>query len=529
MRHEAATYDGDTLKFLGDWQSWTGYPVPTTWPDSLAHPQPIEANGPVFSGILGAVPYIPTDGTHHELDGIVFKRCYYCHASAPGANMDWNPTNPYLIRFCENCHDVATLHNIQGHVTDNNIYRVGGISNQRVAASEKCVGCHNNSMSYLPSLPADIPVIDYLEPDLGPPGTIVNIVPAQGACFQQDPVNGLCSFGLKMKGDGVGMGQKDIYGNWYWVSAPIYSWSEHLIQIEVPKQRFQPGKAVVKVHKELEGTSAIKVFTILHNPVISSLTPSYGNWGQNVIVGGDGFSVKKEIIYESGYGYSTYMELYSSDDKYRVTKYPMQESWNPYRIFVGLTDLLDINTGNPVSEQDLYPGCWNMKIITDYFKDNSVNGTPGKYNLDMGGFDPADELLYRAISNPVCFTVAKDPYIGGVMPDRIPNGGILEIDGVNFGATKGMSYVLGGKDSSLVEIMGDGKGNEDGVCQKAEYLEGGCTLDPAKSTKIPIVGWNNNKIVCDLPTLSTGLPLRVHVQVMVEGTKKSNVKKIVIY
>ena len=443
--------------------------------------------------------------------------------------MDWNPTNPYLIRFCENCHDVGTLHKIQEHVTDNNIYRVGGIGNQLVTANEKCVGCHNNSMSDLPSLSADVPAIDHLEPDFGPPGIIVNIVPASGTCFKEDPVNGLCSFGLKMKGDGVRMGQKDINGNWYWVDAPIHSWSEHLIQIEVPKQRFQPGKAVVKVHKELEGTSAFKVFTVLHNPVISSLTPPYGNWGQNVIVGGDGFSVKKEKIYESGYGYSTYIELYSLDDKYRVTRYPMQESWNPNRIFVELTDLLDINTGNPVSEQDLYPGCWNMKVITDYFKDNPVNGTPGKYNLDMGGFDPADELIYRVISNSVCFTVAKDPYIGGVMPDRIPNGGILEIDGVNFGSTQGMSYVIGGKDSALVEIMGDGKGNEDGVCQKAEYLENGCTLDPAKSKKIPTVGWNNSKIVCDLPTLSTGLPLRVHVQVMVEGTKKSNVKKIVIY
>jgi hypothetical protein len=147
----------------------------------------------------------------------------------------------------------------------------------------------------------------------------------------------------------------------------------------------------------------------------------------------------------------------------------------------------------------------------------------------MGGFDPADQQLDRVISNPVCLTITKDPYINGVMPDKIPNGGYLEIDGVNFGSIQGQSYVLGGTESALIEIVGDGKGNEDGVCEKAEYLENGCTLDPAKSKKIPVPVWTDSIIVCDLPTLSAGLPLRVHVQVVVEGTKKSNVKKIVIY
>jgi hypothetical protein len=381
----------------------------------------------------------------------------------------------------------------------------------------------------MPLLTDDIQAIDHLEPDFGPPGIIVNILPASGRCFNEDPVNGLCSFGQKINGDSVLMGQKDNNGEWYWVDVPIESWSEHLIQIKVPERTFQPGKTLIKVHKELFGTSASKVFVVLHNPVIRSLTPSYSNWGQDVLVSGDGFCVKREKIYKNGYGYSVYIELDSMDNKYRVTMYHRQDPWDINKVSIRLTDLLDINTGNPVSEQDLYQGCWNMRVIIDYFKDNPANGTPGKYNLDMGGLDPHDELLYRVISNPVCFTVVKGPYISGVMPDRIPGGGILEIEGVNFGSTQGASYVLGGKDSALVEIIGDGKGNEDGVCQKAEYLENSCTLDPAKSKNIPIVSWKDNKIVCNLPTLSTGLPLRVHVQVMVEGTKKSNVKKIVIY
>jgi len=390
-----------------------------------------------------------------------------------------------------------------------------------------------------PSSPADTPAIGHIEPNFGPPGIIVNILPASGICFEEDPVNGLCSFGQKMSGDGVMMGQKDIFGNWYWVNAPIHSWSEHLVQFKVPEQTFDPGKTAIKVYKKHVGTSAYKVFVVLHNSVINSLKPSYAHWGQDVLIDGVGLTVEKEKIYSNGagYGYSSYIELNASGDTYRATNYLWQEPWYPSKIFIGLTDLLDINTGNPVPEQNLYPGCWNMRLIVDYFKDNPSRGTPGKYNLGMGGLDPADELLYRVVSDPVCLTVTEYlqedpfsiPFIDAITPERIPNGGFFEIYGVNYGSVQGTSYVLGGTDRALVEILGDSKGNEDGICQKAEYLSNGCTLDPAKSRIIPIIGWSNIQIICSLPTLSARLPLRAHVQVVVEGSKKSNVKQIEIY
>jgi hypothetical protein len=538
--HEAATYDGNTLEFLADWQSWTGYPVLTTWPDGLAHPQPIEANGPVLSGTSGMKPFPPSEGTHHNLGAKVYNRCYYCHASAPGTSPNWDPNNPYLIRFCENCHDVNSLHSIQAHVTDDNIYRVSGIGNQGVTANMKCVACHNNSYILdVPPLPVDIPVIDHIEPNFGPPGITINILPASGICFNEDPVNGLCSFGLKSNGDSVKMGQKDMFGNWYWVDTPIESWSEHRIQIKVPEQTLDMGKTFLKVYKEQVGTSATKVFVVLYNPVINYLKPSYAHWGQDVLIDGDRLTVEKEKIYHNGagYGHSSYIELTSSGNKYRVTNYLWQEPWYPGKIFIRLADLLDTNTGNPLPEHDLYPGCWNMRIIVDYFKDNPSSGTPGKYNLGMGGLDTADELLYRVVSDPVCLTVAEyfpespytSPFIDAITPERIPNGGFFEIYGVNFGSIQGTSYVLGGTDSALIEILGNGKGNEDGKCQKAEYLANDCTLDPAKSRIVPIISWSNIEIICDLPTLSAKLPLRAHIQVVVEGTKTSYLKKFEIY
>ncbi len=537
--HQSATYDGNTFKFLADWQSWSSYPVPTTWPDGLAHPQPIEANGPIFIGNSFMKPYRPTEGTHHKLSANVYNRCNYCHASTPDSIPDWNPNNPYLIRFCENCHDVGSLHNIQEHVNDNDIYRVGGMGNQLVTTNTKCVACHRNYMGELPpTIMLDRPEIGRLEPNFGPPGITVNIFPASEVCFNEDPVNGLCSFGLQTNGDSVRMGQKDINSNWYWVDAPIQSWSENLIQIKVPDRSFQSGKTVVEVHKKLTGTSTFKVFVVLHNPVITFLTPSYAAWGQEVLVGGDGFSVEKENIYDNGYGYSAYIVLqsvlHSEGKQYRVTRYSWQQPWYPNKVLIGLTDLLDIGTGNLVHRQDLDLGCWKVMMVVDYFKDNPVDGTPGKYNLGMGGLDPADKLVFKVVSEPVWLTVTEvlAPFIDVISPDRVPNGGFFEIYGVNFGSVQGISstsYVRGGTDSALIEILGNGKGNEDGICQKAEYLANDCTLDPAKSRIVPIINWSSTQIICDLPTLSAGLPLRVHVQVVVDGTKKSNVKKIVIY
>ena len=113
--------------------------------------------------------------------------------------------------------------------------------------------------------------------------------------------------------------------------------------------------------------------------------------------------------------------------------------------------------------RSLFPGCWNMRMIVDYFKDNSVSGTPGKYNMGMGGLDPADELIYRVISDPVCLTVTNDSFIKEVLQDSIPNGGTLEVDGVKLASTQGMSYVPGSNNSALIETTDDEEDNEDGV------------------------------------------------------------------
>lgn len=495
--------------YLEDWLSWEGVPKPT-YTNGIGDPQPIESYGPVYGGSLNGKPYRPDDGTHHKIDGKVSSKCYNCHASSPSHSPDWSPNNPFLIRFCENCHSMDSLHNIPEHVLTNHIYRIEGIGNRTLTAIEKCVACHGDygetDPPELPPLPADIPVIDHLEPDFGPPGIVVDILPAIGTCWNEDPDNGLCSFGLMNSGDTVKIGQKDTEGNWNWRSAPINAWSEHLIQINIPTLILQPGKTRIKVHKENIGNSPFKVFNIRNSPVISSLTPSVGNWEQNVDIGGKGFGIEREKVYQNGYGYSTYVELSASYDNYRVTVYKDTDptvtgnQWDQNKMKIQLKNLINTNTGNLLTEQDLYPGCWNVTVITDYFKDDG----DGKYNYDLAGLDTptnpqgsgsGDELLYKEISDPVCITVTKDLHINSISPDPAPSTTIAEIYGSNFGLTK---------DTSLVKVWNRQK----------------TTFKIAK-----IKSWGNTKIKFVVPKFGIDpakYPKKRWIQVEVPGKSVSN-------
>lgn len=89
---------------------------------------------------------LPSRGTHHEIGGNVYPKCWLCHPD------EWNtdPYDPEAIRVCENCHSVNTLHSIQEHMTTNNIYTVRGVPNQTVTADEKCIACHGDGTTILP-------------------------------------------------------------------------------------------------------------------------------------------------------------------------------------------------------------------------------------------------------------------------------------------------------------------------------------------------------------------------------------------
>jgi hypothetical protein len=148
-----------------DWNLWTGIPKPTTWPDDLPHPMPVEAIGPVSTGSLYPTKsYRPQDGLHHTVGGTVSPACFLCHANEPGHH-SFNPVNPLLIRYCENCHSRDSLHGIEEHI----------IAGHGLTANQKCIACHGGLPKTSPVLGAVKPVLTSMSPRFGPEGTECNL------------------------------------------------------------------------------------------------------------------------------------------------------------------------------------------------------------------------------------------------------------------------------------------------------------------------------------------------------------------
>jgi len=57
------------------------------------------------------------EGTTHSGGTQYGPDCYLCHSMDPN-DTSYDPLNPELIRYCEKCHSMYTLHSIYGHVGD---------------------------------------------------------------------------------------------------------------------------------------------------------------------------------------------------------------------------------------------------------------------------------------------------------------------------------------------------------------------------------------------------------------------------
>jgi hypothetical protein len=617
---------------------------PTNPRYGLPAPQPIEANGPLtISGLPvwaggtnrfgvtipakgSVIPGSgPSDGTHHNIEGEIGGKCYLCHTQenpdGPITPNDTDRTRQANIRACEHCHDVGTLHKIPEHVctgggsswnpcstgTLAGGYTVGGSREQVVycepgyppGQSWKCVACHGDNMGTLtPPTPPTLPIIALIEPNEGASGnvsfgsanTMATLISSPGA-----------PFGDKRDGDAVQMCNAIAFNctiNANWIEVPTYSWTENQIEFIVPAWEMSPGTVYVRVHKQNAGDTAWKALAFRQHPKITSpLSPSSGSYGTLLTVNGTGFAIPvtnlREEIYGPlhvpaiaadplghVYGYSTYIMLSASADRYRLTH--LSSPYTNTQINAYLDNILDVKTGQLIPPGYLYQGSWNVTVVTDYFKDDG----DGHYNYGAGGLDlnraenaeylepgnnadkpngpgpgTGDIIIHREISDSVPFTVLAPPNIHALTPDPVINGNQFTITGESFGTTQGTSYVHIGKDAqygtpvALIEIPGvDGIGNNDGICNPPEYYADGCTLDPTKTAKLQILGWSNTQITVKLPTIpighfkeiigdnkgndngtcdpgeftSDGCNLRAHVQVMVNGVTRSNVKFIII-
>jgi len=229
------------------------------------------------------------------------------------------------------------------------------------------------------------PSIREIIPNFGPVGMIVTV---EGENFGQK----------RRTGDSLLLGTEESG----YVEAPVYCWSDQMIKFRVPTGK-SPGSYRLRVNKVADlslgypqSTSNKVPFVIMDSPKINSLNPTVSAYGQQVDIYGTGFGGQQEEANAYGFGYSTYVELYASNDRYRVIEYP--KGWlGANHITIHLKNLLDVNTGLGVPRKQLYRGVWNLKVITDYFKDDGDT----VYNLGMRGLDIDDNILYQAISKPI--------------------------------------------------------------------------------------------------------------------------------
>jgi hypothetical protein len=586
-----ATYPGtDMVEFMNDWDTWTGLTKPTTGPDGLPHPAPIGHSGMQTSGAkwngtqdnFGLGPGVnrfsifmpakpgkdPTFGLE-EQPGKIYSECYLCHSQNPDGSINTDPDDPNNIRACETCHDIYTLHDIEEHMTTNNIYTVAGVLNQTIyceaGSAWKCLACHGNYIG-LPPTAAETPAILPLSYNFGSPGVVFDILP--------DAV----SFGLKEAGDHVEMCQPSVVDCTVaanWEEVPTYSWDEHLIRARVPGWTFAPDTNT-KVRVVKAGASPKKSnqrnFTIRKHPEITTLAPSAGQYGDDVIVYGLGFYTNQHTVPSGDYGFYTYVELSSSNDTYRVIKYPNGvDPWSPGDFGMRLKPLLDVRTGSPIPPSLatlLYVGNWNVTVVTDYFLDDGdgtyFDSATGKLDLRVEDVEPwnladgpmgtgtGDELVWRERSVPAVFNVNSNPAIWNINSTKIPAGDNMKVTGINFGASQGTGKVRVGKCLEVIgdlipgttlpigdedgkcegwtEIIGDGRGNDNGKCEDNEPCQKEvCYVKTTGSKLANVKTWSTTKIVAKVPSFgSTGYPKAKCVQVELSNGKISNAFKIKI-
>jgi hypothetical protein len=352
-----------------------------------------------------------------------------------------------------------------------------------------------------------------------------------------------------------------------------YSWDEHLIRAIVPEWTSAPDTNT-KVRVVKAGATPKKSnqrnFTIRKHPEITNLAPNAGSYGENVIIYGQGFYPNQFSTPVSGYGFYTYVELSESSNTYRVTKYPASvDPWGPTDFGVDLVNLLDVRTGAPIPPSLstlLYVGNWNVTVVTDYFLDDGdgayFDSTTGKLDLRTEDVEPwnladgpsgtgtGDELIWRERSVPAVFNVDSSPSIWNINSTKIPAGDNMKVTGINFGASQGTGKVRVGKCLEVIgdlipgtslpigdddgkcegwtEIIGDGRGNDNGKCEDNEPCQKEvCYVKNSGSKLAKVKTWSTTKIVSKVPSFgTTGYPKKKCVQVELGNGKISNAFKI---
>ena len=314
---------------------WPSGSTPHTPPPDW--PKPIEAKGTVLTGVLHeSKPYRPLDGTHHEVQGKVYYQCFFCHANDPDSPT-WDPANPLIIRFCENCHSKDSMHSIEEHTT----------AGHGLTIEQKCVACHGGMPDTSPVSAPVQPVIADISPRFGPGGTSCSL---SGENFGSSGEIFLTPR----------MGET---AQTHRTSSGECTWTDGLIVFTVPSG-LSNRNYNVKV-KTPNGTSNMQVFTIAGTqpcipcptlaPVIDSIEPTLGVAQQLVTIHGQNFG-----------------DRHTGDRDVLL----MQESSVSAAKIISWADN-EIQSSVP--EWTFYPGTVSVKVKTENGESNQVDFELRKY------------------------------------------------------------------------------------------------------------------------------------------------------
>ena len=425
------------------------------------------------------------DSHHMAGKGSVASECYKCHPQDPN-NPSWDPSNPELIRYCEICHSVRTLHTIGPHVQDHNgweavgfhvaghpgesswdnyapaVYRAWTPTGPPYApettpgftADQQCWGCHGSGIPDPPPTPSCKPAIDT---------SIYGIQPNHGCCGVLVTLRGECFGAEHMIGYRVQIAEKTCCGApLEWLDVPaIHAWTSTLIEFEIPCYFIEPGNYWVRV-KTPYGRSNKRVFSVEDCPSLLTIDPVLGPCGTWIkFFGEEGdFGTAQEEMFDSYNGVRRIVDFVASSGTYTAMRY---RNWNDdskersfevrfYNFFEDGKDtcgeptqlrnfVQDDGTAVPsgrcsghvcpdeptIKKCDcLALGLYSVYVKAIYFGDEDGNGT-----LNCG-----DTIFQVAKSNPACFELTNDPIIYKINPRQIERGKRLRIYGMNFGPTQ---------------------------------------------------------------------------------------------
>lgn len=386
--------------------------------------------------------------THHMLfNGNVSTDCQRCHSADPDSP-SWDPYNEELIRYCETCHDIATLHAIEPHVGTGGLgdppavrgweavgFHVPDTSNtdttdyaptvyREFSANEQCMGCHGDNLpTWLPEAPEAV-------------GVITDITPQIIACDGYVTLTGN-HFGDTMTQD-RSVQIRPTSGT-VWSKVPILSWTTTQIIFQVPCWVYATGSYKVVVVTEI-GNSNVENLVISSGGTVTGISPSTGLCREDITISGSDFgTVRDGVVAGTTSGVAKVVQFVASSGTYQATIYG---SWSSTSFKVRFGDLFEDTNENFIKDgtepllrqcESLALGTYSVYVRTIYYEDNDSSGS----------YTAGDTIEQITISDPAYFTLENGLAVYAVIPNQIER-------------------------SHYCEVMGDAQGNENFICDPGE-------------------------------------------------------------